>query len=613
MPQSELTFDQAVDAMPTEITEFNIERCLTIAEKSDKGTFTTPAKLVEQLKQAEEDFEWYPTTGEIIGKLCRCIGILRKNEHDHWEGGSHRSSFMDIGAGNGKVLKAVKELCGLNQLYAIEKSSILCRQIPEEVLIVGTVFEEQSLLSKNVDITFCNPPYSKYEAWAEKIIRESNSFTVFLVIPERWQSSDPIQDALRFRGVTARKVDSYDFANAERKARCHVHLVRIDFSKERDDADPFTLCFEELFADLIEKAKEDKPKCKCGYEFPEVKKGGNYYCPECANFTDGKGGMRDRPFDTLVVGPNYPEALVSLYNAEMAKIQKNYQLVGQLDRDVMRELEVTPAKIMACLRERMKGLKNDYWQELFSHLDTITTRLTSQSRKNLLGTLHKHVTVDFTLSNILEVVIWVIRNANSYIDSQLLAAYDLMVDKCNVQLYKSNKRVWQDNEWRYNERPAGMSHFKLDYRIVTHRLGGCRSGYSFESGLTESSGDFLKDLMTIAGNLGFFVPPDMFRLLDRDQRRHWVAGEKYEFYFMDRKTNAREMLFDVRAFLNGNVHLRLNQDFMLALNVEHGRLRGWIHNAKEAVEELGDKKAAQYFDTNLKLGAANLPMLCETN
>ena len=634
--------EAAIDELPDVVTEHNIERCLAIAESTVTGTFTTPAKLVEQLKENEEDFEWYPTTTEIIHKVCRCIGIRRRNEHGNWEGGS-TSSFMDIGAGNGKVLKAVKEHCGLTQLYAIEKSSILCREIPEDVLIVGTTFEEQSLLSKDVDITFCNPPYSKYEAWAEKIIRESNSRTVFLVIPERWQSSDPIQDALRFRSVKATKVGEYDFANAERKARCHVHLLRIDFDKSRDEKDPFTLWFEEQFAVLIESTKGDKPKCKCGYEFPEVKKGGNYYCPECADFSDGKGGTRDRPFDTLVVGPNYPEALVNLYNAEMAKIQNNYQLVGQLDREVMRELEVTPAKIMACLRERMKGLKNDYWQELFSHLDTITSRLTSKSRRSLLETLQKHVSVDFTLSNILEVVIWVIRNANSYIDRQLIETYDLMVGKCNVQLYKSNKRVWQDNEWRYSERPERMSHFKLDYRIVTHRPGGCRSGYSFERGLTENTAQFLGDLLTIANNLGFFN--DTTAVAGKHDRQNWKSGEKYEFYrkasyevgdtvdglgivdakfkmqdgswqyqiegefYHERGING-EVLFEVRAFLNGNVHLRIAQDFMLALNVEHGRLRGWIHNAKEAVEELGDKNAAKYFDTNLKLGAANLPMLC---
>jgi hypothetical protein len=42
-----------------------------------------------------------------------------------------------------------------------------------------------------------------------------------------------------------------------------------------------------------------------------------------------------------------------------------------------------------------------------------------------------------------------------------------------------------------------------------------------------------------------------------------------------------------------------------ALNVEHGRLQGWIRTAHEAVKELKDPNAAQYFQANPRL------MLCE--
>ena len=41
------------------------------------------------------------------------------------------------------------------------------------------------------------------------------------------------------------------------------------------------------------------------------------------------------------------------------------------------------------------------------------------------------------------VIMWVIKNANLYIDSQLLETYELMVAKCNVVLYKSNQRDYR--------------------------------------------------------------------------------------------------------------------------------------------------------------------------
>ncbi len=46
------------------------------------------------------------------------------------------------------------------------------------------------------------------------------------------------------------------------------------------------------------------------------------------------------------------------------------------------------------------------------------------------------------------------------------------------------------------------------------------------------------------------------------------------------------------------IHLRL-----------HGRLKGWLHNAKEAVEELGSKEAAQWFKSNLQIGNGDITKL----
>jgi len=45
---------------------------------------------------------------------------------------------------------------------------------------------------------------------------------------------------------------------------------------------------------------------------------------------------------------------------------------------------------------------------------------------------------------------------------------------------------------------------------------------------------------------------------------------------------------EVRAYMNGNLHIKFNQAFMLALNVEIGRLQGWIHNAQHAAEEMDE-------------------------
>lgn len=71
--------------------------------------------LTADLKTNNQDFEFYPTTDEIINRV-----IIDMNSTSEY---SYRAfdSVLDIGAGNGKVLKAIKKAFDIDT-YAIEKS-----------------------------------------------------------------------------------------------------------------------------------------------------------------------------------------------------------------------------------------------------------------------------------------------------------------------------------------------------------------------------------------------------------------------------------------------------------------------------------------------------------
>jgi hypothetical protein len=538
--------------------------------------------LVAQVKTNGEDREFYPTTNAIIDALVADV----RAAGEHWRADDFRPKYhsaLDIGAGNGKVLTALKEQASMSELYAIEISPTLCAALPEWTFIVGTDFQEQSLLSKAVDVVFCNPPYSQFETWAEKIVRQSASQIVYLVLPERWSTSRTIADALEYREATAKVLGNFDFEDAEdRTARAKVQLLKISLdaqidgkSYQRDADDAFKRFFHEQFAELIGKFNEKKK--------------------------EPAGEREKRGFESLVVGPNYPAAMVSIYNEELSFIERNYELVSKLDVDLLKEFAIDPARVMGCLQQRLTGLRSDYWHELFGHLGSITDKLCSKTRKTMLDTLQKNLQVDFTLGNILAVVVWACKNANKYIDSQLVDVYEEMVEKCNVVLYKSNQRTWRDEQWRYYNDGEKPSHYALDYRIVTHRHGGLRTGYSFEKGLTERSCEFLGDLLTIARNLGFDCKTTDPRLI-RPGREEWTS-ERQVFTFNRATAGAPYMqpLFDCRAYFNGNVHLRFNKKFILALNVEHGRLKGWLHTGQQAADELRDPLAKRFFNTNLQL------------
>ena len=542
--------------------------------------------LLRALKDADQDHEFYPTTNEILAAVVKDLRRVDRETHLHFR------SVLDLGAGNGKVLKTLREEAGFRELFAIEKSALLCESLDPDILIVGTEFWEQSLFSKPVDVIFCNPPYSQFEAWTEKVIRQAASYVAYLVIPRRWAASTPIQDALTYRNAEAEVVGSFDFEDAEdRKARAKVDLLRVRFGLKHGDCetekdDAFERFFKEQFAGFVNQFE--------GSEGEDEE-------------SEAPAAARVRPFQQLVVGPNYPDALVSIYNEEMANVERNYRMMSELDPDLLREFGILPDRVMKGLKERLKGLRHDYWHELFSKLDTITSRLTSKSRNDLLGVLQKHVQVDFTVQNICAVVLWVIKNANRYLDSQLVSAYERMVAKCNVQLYKSNQRTFQEDRWRYNADTDTNTHYALDYRIVTHQVGGCCNDSDWGKGLKEPAAEFLGDLLTIANNLGFRCDASSWRL-GWDGRESWRAGREEAFTFTS-KQNRPEPLMKVRAFKNRNLHLRLNQDFILALNVEYGRLKGWLKSGAEAAEELNDPKAAAFFHTNLSLNGRDLPLL----
>ena len=63
------------------------------------------------------------------------------------------------------------------------------------------------------------------------------------------------------------------------------------------------------------------------------------------------------------------------------------------------------------------------------------------------------------------------------------------------------------------------------------------------------------------------------------------------------------------------MHIRFNKEFMKALNVEVGRLLGWIHKKEDIANEFPDdmaKGAEKYFRTNYNCISNNMIKLLTT-
>lgn len=540
-------------------------------------------QLLAELKSCEQDFEWYPTTNEII----KCI---KKDYRKDSKGNPYKKddspSFLDCGAGDGRVLKALTD----GKKYAIEKSEPLLNILDKDIFVVGTNFENQTLIDKKVDVVFSNPPYSEYERWSVKIIRESNAGYIYLVIPSRWQESEDIKLSIKLRDTKAKVIGSFDFHNADRQARAKVDIVRIrlkyggQWSGDQPKTDPFQIWFEENFKIDINKEESSK----YGLE--------QYH----------KKNLHENLKQTLVKGGDIVTTLEKFYHRDLDKLIKTYQGLCDIDPSILKELGVNLKGVREALSQKIENLKDRYWHELFNNLSTVTDKLTSESREKLLSILTAHTHVDFSSSNAYAVVLWVIKNANAYFDSQLITIVERMTEKANVLLYKSNKKTFGDEEWRYYRIPEGLSRYQLDYRIVLSRIGGIYAGsWSRDSvnGLLGNAATFIDDLCTIAANLNY----DTYGL-ERVKSFKWESNQKKVFNFRKVTTGKLQTLFEVRAFKNGNLHIKFNQKFICRLNVEFGRLKGWIKSPKEAADELkiSEKEAIDSFHSNLKLTGSNL-------
>lgn len=496
-------------------------------------TKSNTLSVVNHLKNKQEDFEWYPTTQEIIETVKASIEA-QYTSHISLD----RYSLLDCGAGDGRVLNQLAN----GSKYAIEKSKSLLGLLDRNISIIGTDFHETTLIDKKVDVIFCNPPYSEYEQWTSKIIREANASDIYLVIPERWNDNNNIKQALEARKAKSQIIGNFNFLKADRNARAIVNIVHIQL-KEKSyrglTVDPFDIWFETNF-----------PK----RQQTENKK---------------KDTLKEELENQVANGRNLIEVLVELYNQEMGMLNDNFKAIAKLDDQILSELNVNVEAIKDALRQRIKGLKNKYWKEFFSNYTVINKKLTAGSREKMLNKLYEHTQVEFTEANAYAITGWCIKNANIYFNSQLIHAVEKLVNNCNITAYKSNERTFKTENWRYGryEEMKSINRYALDLRCIVTGQGGVNGGsyrsYEYPNGLHQTASSTINDLIVIANNLGFSC------CQNTNQMMEWSKNRNQNIIADD-----GQVLMNVKAFLNGNLHIKFNQKLIKKINVEFGRVNG---------------------------------------
>ena len=546
--------------------------------------------VAEQHKQGEET-EFYPTGLPMVEKVAEWL-----SKH-----GEDTNSILDIGCGNGGFFEKLdktdyfksdsygeknfnSKLFRHYTKYGIEKSMILAEQLPDSVILLGSDFNTNTLIDKKVDCIFCNPPYSEYELWAEKIILEGNAEKIVLVIPQRWKSNERIKYALEKRKYEANVIGTFDFLNAERKARAVVDIIGImpnesEYSGRyysNKATDPFDVWFENTFKLSAEKEKS------YDYEKEQARK------------------------QEIIEQGDTAEMLVKFYNEDMQKLYNNYRSLETLDAEIFAELKVDVPMLKKSLRQRLQGLKHIYWDLLFKKYDKITARLTTKGRQRVTNRLNDNTAIDFTIENIFQLTMWIIRHSNTLFDEQLTDFFFTLARAENIHRYKSNLR-WNDSDWKFlkdtcyrngwyrkEEAKINLRYVMLDYRIIVTDYRNFET--TWHSRLTDSCRDFLYDMSVIGENLGFrldFKIPDKYEDIDTDDWSNF-----------DILTTDGKLFCNVKLYKNGNKHIKFCKEFMQKLNIEMARINHWIHSKEEAKEEFGysEKEINEIWNKNLKIG-----------
>lgn len=506
--------------------------------------------LVEELKQNNQDFEFYPTTQPMID--------LVKYRMKSKRSGFNSIEILEIGCGDGRVISQLGEKG--DKRFVIEKSQILLNQLPNDLIILGTDFDECNLIDKQVDVIFCNPPYSVFEEWTDKIIRTAEATSIYLIIPERWKNSKLIQLAIKdVSPKTVEVIGSFDFLDADRQARAKVDIVEITFS--RYDKKAFDRFFNAEFSELLE-AFENKIEDKDNGEYVKLVK---------------TGGITE---------------LVESYNNDLNTLYQNYLAISKLDRQIFQELNIELRTLKESLKKRLSGLKDRYWNILFNVYEPITSRLTTKTRDKVLSEIrYNSKSVDFTVSNCFAITNYVVKMSSKYLDDQLVDLFYDLADYDNVVKYKSNEQVFAKDRYRYFNSDNKYTHFKLEYRIITTDKGGFHFDYNLKRYIlkraysSRNTYDFVQDLMIVGRNLGFNVSYSEAQLNEIE----WDYGKRVPLYFTNLTTGEQEIFLELKFYKNGNAHLFFNPKFMLNLNVNVGRILGWVKSTQEASEELGEK------------------------
>jgi hypothetical protein len=369
-------------------------------------------------------------------------------------------------------------------------------------------------------------------------------------------------------------VGEFDFSRAsaaDREARGKVNLVRVNarWNKEKSEKYSFQETVEHTFERWVREY--------------------------IADFGAEKNYIEEERKEALALKKAPIDQLVSNYETDKQNLGGAFRAIGRLDPAIIKLMGQDKASMLEIIMKAIEGLKSKYWRAAFDKLEPVNKRMTRKTRDRIFGEIEEFKTLDFNADNIYSTVIWIINNCNIGILNQIGEVFDEMTSKEYIEGYKSN-RHWTKSDWRHTatdwkyEKLPPRWKLGLDYRIVISTYWRSYDRYSI-----------VDDFIIICKNLGFPIAANCHP----DYSLH---STEQKFY-----TEDGELAFTMRYYTgNKNAHLKINKKLLMKFNVEVAKIRKWMSDPDDVVEEFNVSKeeAVRLWNTGLSLlGHSDIQML----
>lgn len=509
----------------------------------------------------------------------KTLAIKMLSKVKHW---GKIKSILEPSAGMGDLVEAIKDKCRHNNvdIAAIEIDTHCADMLRGKgIQVIDSDFLQYNGLEQ-FDLIVANFPFSDGDKHLHKAIDILFSGEIVCILNAE-TIKNPYSNSRKDLVAKLNKLGAHveyiqnAFSNAERKTDVEVAMIYIEKIREVE-----TELFDGMNDDVTEfESIEEKHEVATHNQIGNIVK----------RYNKDKEAVTNQIMDFY---KNYKSLSKYLSLAVVGENIQQYNKQVEEEKGNLTEIMKKKLNYFSTL------LKKTYWLETMK-LDEVKKRLTSKKREELAKELDEFRHMDFTESNVRQLII------------NLLAKFPMMIDEAIDYLFEElTKHALRDNRWRSNEYEANIHYYNAwktntAYKINKKVILPFYIGWSGIYSLSWEQEKFFDDMDLVMSYL-------------EGTNEYPSTGKVVKHYLQDLKItrDIDTKYFKVSVFKKGTMHITFkDEDLLRRFNIHVGKKRNFLPmdysnkdykdltpKEKEMVKDFdGGEKAYQKIESHLVL------------